>query len=66
MARKKQSVIWTICYVLWEDGDEDPFTATWFAYGKTKEEAKEKPEKKELVDDPSIPAWLKQLRAKKK
>ena len=44
MARaKKHSVAWTICYVLWDDNDVDePFTATWFAYGKTKEEAREK------------------------
>ena len=27
--------------MLWEDGQEDdPWTATWFAYGKTREEAK--------------------------
>lgn len=42
MARvKKHSVCWTICYAV-EDNSEDGFyTASWFAYGKTKEEAKE-------------------------
>jgi len=44
MARKKKhSVCWTICYALWEDDNcEDPWTATWFAYGRDKEEAKER------------------------
>ena len=43
MARaKKHSVCWTICYAVRDDSDELGFsTGTWFAYGKTKEEAKE-------------------------
>ena len=41
MAKAKKSVIWTVCYILWEDSNPDDFwTATWFAYGKTEEEAK--------------------------
>lgn len=33
---------YTICYGLWNDDDpEDFFTATWFAYGRDKVEAKE-------------------------
>lgn len=43
MTRAKKSKCWTICYALYDpnfpDPDE-PLTATWFAYGKTKEEAK--------------------------
>lgn len=39
MARQKKSRIWTICYVNRLYGED--YTATWFAYGKTKEEAKE-------------------------
>lgn len=40
MAKPKKSRIWTICYALWEDDDcDDPWTATWFAYGKDKAEA---------------------------
>lgn len=42
MARAKKSRIWTICYALWEDEEcSDPWTATWFAYGKDRVEAKE-------------------------
>ena len=43
MAKKeKKSVIWTVCYMLSDERDDptEPFTATWFAYGKTAEEAK--------------------------
>lgn len=40
MARaKRHSVCWTICYVNRLFGED--YTATWFAYGKTAEEAKE-------------------------
>ena len=40
--KQKPSVIWTVCYMLWEDGHEDdPFTATWFAFGRNESEAKE-------------------------
>ena len=44
MARaKKHSVVWTICYAVNDESCEDGFyTATWFAYGKTKEVAKER------------------------
>ena len=42
MARQKKSRIWTICYALMDPRDEEPFTATWFAYGKTRDEAKAK------------------------
>ena len=43
MARVKKSRIWTVCYILSDPGDDpaEPFTATWFAYGKTAQEAKE-------------------------
>ncbi len=44
MARmKKHSVCWTICYAVkkWST-DEDPYTATWFAYGRSANEAKER------------------------
>jgi len=43
MAKAKKSKAWTICYALWDPAwsdDEEPWTATWFAYGKTKEEAR--------------------------
>lgn len=41
MAREKKSVCWTICYALVDPKYEDGFwTATGFAYGKTKEDAK--------------------------
>lgn len=42
--REKKSVCWTVCYILSDPGDDpaEPFTATWFAYGKTAEEAKER------------------------
>ena len=33
---------YTICYGLYDERDDDFFTATWFAYGRDKEEAKEK------------------------
>ena len=33
---------YTICYGLYDDKSDDFFTATWFAYGRTKEEAQEK------------------------
>ena len=43
MAKKgKKSVCWTVCYILEFPGDDEPFTATGFAYGKTAEEAKER------------------------
>lgn len=43
MARTKKSRIWTICYALYDERDPEEFwTATWFAYGKDKAEAKEK------------------------
>lgn len=44
MARmKKHSVCWTICYAFETPYDEDGFiTATSFAYGRSKDEAKEK------------------------
>ena len=44
MARaKKHSECWTICYAVQDSSEEDGFwTGTWFAYGKTAEEAKEK------------------------
>lgn len=39
--KEKKSVIWTVCYIIWEDGkDDDPWTATWFAYGRDASEAK--------------------------
>ena len=43
MARlKKHSVCWTICYAVKIRDDEDDFyTATWFAYGRSAEEAKQ-------------------------
>ena len=42
MARAKKSRIWTICYALYDDSEiGDFFTATWFAYGRDKAEAKE-------------------------
>ena len=41
MARaKKHSVAWTICYAIEDNSEDGFFTGTWFAYGKTKEEAK--------------------------
>lgn len=40
MAKQKKSKIWTICYAITNpDHPEDPYFGTWFAYGKTKEEA---------------------------
>lgn len=43
MARVKKSRVWTVCYILSDPGDDpaEPFTATWFAYGKTAQEARE-------------------------
>lgn len=43
MARlKKRSVCWTVCYAVKIRDDEDDFcTATWFAYGRSAEEAKQ-------------------------
>ena len=43
MARlKKHSVCWTICYIVKVNDDTDDFyTATWFAYGRSAEEAKQ-------------------------
>lgn len=42
MARAKKSVCWTICYAVKDDTEDCGFyTATWFAYGKTAEEAKQ-------------------------
>lgn len=38
---KRKSKCYTICYVIREDSDDmEPYTGTWFAYGRTKEEAK--------------------------
>lgn len=38
---KRKSRIWTVCYVLWKDDEEDePYTNSWFAYGATRDEAK--------------------------
>lgn len=42
MARAKKSRVWTICYALYNEGDDDFFTATSFAYGKDKADAREK------------------------
>ena len=41
---KAKSKIWTICYILSDPGDDpdEPFTATWFAYGKDKADARAK------------------------
>lgn len=41
---KAKSKIWTICYILSDLGDDpaEPFTATWFAYGKDKADARAK------------------------
>lgn len=40
--KEKKSVIWTVCYLVYdEECIEDPWTETWFAYGRTAEEAKE-------------------------
>lgn len=33
---------YTICYGLYEEDSDDFFTATWFAYGRDKAEAREK------------------------
>ena len=45
MARKKTRRIWTVCYILYNpeisDPDESIYTNSWFAYGCTKDEAKE-------------------------
>ena len=41
MARlKKHSIAWTVCYA-YPIGDDDFFTGSWFAFGRSKEEAKE-------------------------
>ena len=45
MARGKRK-IWTVCYILYIPGDEDPdgdnwYSNSWFAYGRDKAEAKE-------------------------
>lgn len=44
MARARKSCIWTICYALSGEGfaTDEPFTATWFAYGRSAEEAADK------------------------
>ena len=44
MAKAKRSRIWTICYILTDPGDDpaEPFTATWFAYGVDKADARQK------------------------
>ena len=37
----KKSRIWTVCYFINSLSDDDgPYTATWFAYGKTADDAK--------------------------
>ncbi len=43
MARAKKRRIWTVCYILWKPNDEEEelYSNSWFAYGCTKEEAKE-------------------------
>jgi len=46
MAKEKKSVIWTVGFIAYDENNmkecwEDPWTATWFAYGRTPEEAKE-------------------------
>lgn len=39
--RKKHSVCWTICYALkMREDSDDIYTGTWFAYGRSAEEAK--------------------------
>ena len=43
MAKPKKSRIWTICYAVTNPAcPEEPHFGTWFAYGKTKEEAAER------------------------
>ena len=38
---KRKSKCYTICYAILEGSDDmEPYTGTWFAYGRTKEEAK--------------------------
>lgn len=44
MARKKQRRIWTVCYILHREDDdewEDIYSNSWFAYGCDAVEAKE-------------------------
>ena len=36
---KKRSIMWTVCYAF-PIGDDDFYTGTWFAMGRSKEEAK--------------------------
>lgn len=43
MAQKKRKM-WTVCYILYRPEDDDPdswYSNSWFAFGATKEEAKE-------------------------
>ena len=44
MARVKKTRCYTICYVMYNPTSEEPddfYTATWFAYGKSKEDARD-------------------------
>ena len=42
MAKAKRSRIWTVCYIMWnpEREEAEPYTNSWFAYGRDKEEAR--------------------------
>lgn len=43
MMAKRKRKIWTVAYILWkpEEEEEELYSNSWFAYGATKEEAKE-------------------------